>query len=801
VAGRRRGEREAERPAGEASSSLSRRKLAAGALAVLAVTGTVYLTQRPSPEPAPPNVVAPTSAREAPAPAPAPPTYVGSATCAPCHAAEAEKWRGSQHARAMQVATDETVLGDFRGTAFSHGGVTSTFRRDGARFVVRTDGADGALADFDVAYTFGVAPLQQYLVRFPDGRLQALGVAWDTRAKGAGGQRWFHVYPDPIPKVGDPLHWTGVEQRWNYQCADCHSTGLRKGYDAQARRYDTTWAEIDVACEACHGPGSRHVARAKEHQGGGALDLTAHLDERRGVGWTLDPSTGNAARSRPRDAQREIEVCARCHARREQLGDAQVAGDAFADAFRPALLEPGLYHADGQMQGEVYVHGSFLQSKMASKGVTCSDCHEPHTGALRAPGNGVCAQCHAQARYDAPSHHHHAQGSTAAACVACHMPTVTYLRVDARHDHSLRIPRPDRTVTLGTPNACTACHAKEGAPWATDALKRWFPAPNPGFQTFAEAFSLAERGAPGATKALGGVVTDAKLSGWVRASAIARLPRPAPPVALPAIEGALGEAEPLVRAAAVDALAESEPAVRARLLAPRLRDPVRLVRIAAASALAGDGGALSGAATADLSRALDELVTTLRFGADRAESHLNLARVHAAQGRVDAAARELGEALELDGTFAPAAVNLADLESSRGREADAEKVLRAHLARDGGAAVAHHALGLSLQRQKRTEEALGELGAAARLAPDDPRFGYVYGVALHDAGKRPEAIRVLRAVVEKHPWDRDVLLALAAFEHEAGDVSSATARARTLLELDPEDTEIIGLARALGLAH
>ena len=177
-------------------------------------------------------------------------SYIGSEACAGCHSAEAASWKGSQHAGAMAKASDRTVLGRFEQTTFTYAGITSTFHKRDGRFYVRTDGGDGKLTDFEVGYTFGLYPLQQYLIPMPGGRLQALSIAWDARPKAAGGQRWFHLYPNqPMPHT-DPLHWTRHNQNWNYMCADCHSTNLRANYDLQSDCYATTWSEINVSCEA-----------------------------------------------------------------------------------------------------------------------------------------------------------------------------------------------------------------------------------------------------------------------------------------------------------------------------------------------------------------------------------------------------------------------------------------------------------------------------------------------------------------------------------------------------------------------
>ncbi len=706
----------------------------------------------------------------------------------------------------MAVATDATVLGDFGHARFSHQGVVSTFFRRDGRFFVNTEGPDGQLRDYEIRYTFGFHPLQQYLIEFPGGRLQALGIAWDARPKAQGGQRWYHLYPDRPLKPGEPLHWTGIDQVWNYQCADCHSTNLRKGYDEQSQGYATTWTDINVGCEACHGPGSRHLAWARQAEERRAVDdpgkgLTVSLDERRGVSWIPDPVTGNAARSVPRDSAREIEVCARCHARRGQFDDDWKAGDRFADGFHLSLLEPGLYYPDGQMREEVYNVGSLLTSQMERRGITCSDCHDPHSQQLRAPGNAVCGQCHAPSRYAAVTHHHHPDGSGGAECAACHMPTTTYMVVDPRHDHGFRIPRPDRTISLGVPNACNQCHANRTARWAAEALRRWYPRPRPGHQTFAEAFARGEDSGPGARESLLAVIADSGQSGLVRASAIARLGRWLDAETLPTVLRALEDADGRVRAAAVAVIGETDAGFRARTLPPRLDDPLREVRMDAARALAGEPEQrLSRAERDRFERALNEYEAAERFNADRPESRVNLGHLHAIRGQFELAETAYRSALALDPSFIEAAIHLAGLQTRQQREAEAEQTLREALKRDPASASGRHALGLSLVRQKRSAEALEELARAARLAPENPLYPYVYAVALKDAGQMRQAIRVLEAVLKRHPNDRDTLIALALFERESGRRPRALVFARRLQVLDPASEEARSLVRELGTA-
>jgi predicted CXXCH cytochrome family protein len=640
--------------------------------------------------------------------------------------------------------------------------------------------------------------LQQYLLELPRGRFQAFTVAWDTRPKEQGGQRWFHLQPGERIAASDELHWTGPQYNWNFMCADCHSTGLRKNYDAAQDRYATSWSEISVGCEGCHGPGSGHVAWAKAGSDKASPDrgLTVALDERKGVAWTVDAATGNATRSRERGPSVEVGVCAQCHARRGQIADGYQPGRSFLDHYRPALLSPRLYHPDGQQRDEVYDWGSFLSSRMHQRGVTCSDCHEPHGGTLRAPGNAVCAQCHAPAKYEASGHHLHRPGSAGASCAGCHMPPTTYMVIDPRHDHSIRVPRPDLSVSLGVPNACTSCHRDRAPAWAASVLATRGRRPE-GFQRFAAAFARADAGRPAAIAELVAVAGDAAQSPLARASALSRLAGRPSPDALAAARRGLGDADPLVRQAAIQ-LFESLPARERLPVAPLLADPVRLVRMEAAGVLATvPATALTEAQRGAFERAAEEYVAGQRFNADRPEHRVNLGSFFAARGQGADAERELRAALALDRRYVPAYVNLADLHRAQGREADAERALREGLAAMPASAPLHHALGLSLARSRRMEKGVIELGRAAALSPDDARFAYVHAVALHSAGKRAEALRVLERTLARHPGDRDTLVALATFNRDAGNRAAARDYARRLAAAFPGDPEASSLARSL----
>jgi predicted CXXCH cytochrome family protein len=772
----------------------SRRGLWLGvALAAVVLAAITWQLSRP----VKPTTSAPAAA--APAPPPASPTVVGSAACAGCHAAEHAAWQGSQHARAMQHATADTVRGDFDDAKFAYAGVESTFFKRDGKFFVRTDGPDGKLADFEIKYTFGVEPLQQYLVELPGGRLQALSITWDTRPKGQGGQRWFHQYPKEKIDFRDELHWTRRAQNWNFMCADCHSTQIVKGYDAGRDAFATRWSELSVGCESCHGPGSAHVGWAKDKPADPRKGLTVALDERRGVTWAIDSGTGIAARSVARSTEREIEVCAQCHSRRAQIAEDYQPGKPFLDHYLPALLTPDLYHADGQQREEVFIWGSWLQSRMHRKGVTCSDCHDPHTQKLRAEGNAVCGQCHAPGRFDAPAHHHHAAGSAGAQCAGCHMPATTYMVIDPRRDHGMRVPRPDLSVAIGTPNACNVCHRDKEAKWAAAAVRGWLGREPGGFQTYAAAFHAGEAGSAGARAALVAIADDANAAPIARASALVRSTAGGAADAA-AVARAAADAQPLLRLAAAQAAATLPAAERPGAVGVLLNDRFRAVRIEAARVLAGVQRQMPAQQGEAWAKAADEFVATQKYNADRPEARAALGQFYADQGRFDAAAGEFAGALSLDVGYVPAYVNAADALRVQGRDAEAARMLEQGIAHAPRNAELHYALGLALVRLRAPERALGELEGAMRLAPDNARYAYVHAVALNSLGRRAEALRALERALGRWPADRDMLVALAAVQRDAGQQAQARSTVRRLLAAHPEDPDAQALARELGVA-
>jgi len=728
------------------------------------------------------------------------PTYVGREQCAECHAREAEQWSLSDHALAMQETTDKSVLGNFNDQSFTKDAVTSRFHKKDAKFYVQTDGPDGKLHEYGLSYTFGYFPLQQYLVPFPNGRLQSLVLAWDSRAKDQGGQRWFHLYPNQKMPYTDPLHWTGPNQAWNFMCADCHSTNLRTNYDLAKNSYDTTWSEISVSCEQCHGPGSQHTAWAhgrknspeqKASAAGSSKGLVIDLKTVNGSWWLVKPDDVTMHwKGQPR-TRTELETCAPCHSRRRPITSHYQPGDHFLDAYVPNLLEEGVYFADGQILEEDYEYGSFLQSKMYREGVTCSDCHDPHTGKLSPAGlNQTCGKCHLVAKFGAPEHHHHKTGSAGALCVNCHMPTRTYMVVDPRRDHSFRVPRPDWSVNYGTPNACTQCHTNKSAKWAANIVATW-SAPNPQRGPgFVATIDAGRRGTLTAEQQLAALITDLAQPGIARATALSLLPQYVTSITFPAIQAGLSDADALVRREAIHALEPLPPRDKVELAGPLLGDPIRCVRIEAARLLAGTPTELlKGDVNASLERATAELIASEMAAAERPESHINLALLYTQMGHTAEAESELQTALRLDPRSVPAMVNLADLYRMQSRDDQSQRWLEKAIAVAPDAAEPIHALGLLKARQKKYPEALGLLARAAALLPANVHYSYVYAVALNSDRQTNKAVTVLEQAHKRRPADRDVLLTLITIDRDMGKFQPALQYARELAELAPGDPQ------------
>lgn len=614
-------------------------------------------------------LLAPASAQDAPG-------YVGSGACTGCHTEAAEAWAGSHHALAWTAPSPETVVADFDGTEFEHDGMRARFRiEDDGSYRVTVTEKDGGTTDHPVHSVVGIEPLQQYLIETEPGRLQSFDVVWDTE-RGA----WFHLYPNQDLPPDDGLHWTGSYKTWNARCAECHATGYQKNYDASARTYASAEAEIGVGCEACHGPGEAHLAWAEGRE---AVDTGAEPDAH---GFTVDLGDTEAA----------IQQCAGCHSRREAYLDGNpLPGTPYHDAYNLALLRPGLYHADGQILDEVYVYGSFLQSKMFAQGVGCMNCHEPHGAGLVAEGNAVCTQCHspggdpefpqAAGEYDSAAHHFHEPGTAGAECRSCHMAEREYMRVDWRRDHSFRIPRPDLAAETGAPDACTDCHEDRDAGWAAETIGRWYPDSSHRGRHYGQTLARGRRDTVSSAGDLAALAADENQFGIVRATALWLLEQANDAPAAERLASLLQDDDPLIRAAAVGLQRSAPPQERVARTVGLLDDPVRSVRMAAARAMLDAPIArLPKAIAADLRRAMGEWQAAMATHLDFPETHLQMAGWALTMRNFPAAKAAFREVVRMDPQRTDAWVMLARIAAASRDAAAARSALEEALEANPG---------------------------------------------------------------------------------------------------------------------
>ena len=701
-----------------------------------------------------------------------PDSFVGRESCVSCHEAATQAWLGSDHDNAMDVASESTVVGDFANAVFQHGDVTSEFYRRDDKYYVRTEGPGGEVGEFEVAYTFGIEPLQQYLIPFPGGRLQSLSTAWDVDRG-----EWFFLYPDQDIPPDDWLHWTRGGQNWNGMCAECHSTNLVKGYDSDAKTFSTTWSEIDVSCEACHGPGSRHVDWAE-------LPPMARPPS---DNYELVITTADIT------ARQQVELCAPCHSRRSELGDYDHRGLELLDSQLPAVLREGLYHPDGQILEEVYVYGSFVQSKMYRNEVRCSDCHDVHSLQLVEEGNRLCLQCHRGDTYDSYEHHFHqevyqGEPSDGALCVKCHMAEQPFMVVDWRADHSIRLPRPDLTLEIGTPNACSqsGCHDDQTAEWSARYYRQWYgEAKKPHFGTIIAAGREGRRNARDDLIRLAG---DELYPAIVRATALTLLASYPSAESTAAFNRALADEEALLRRTALSGLSASTAEAYVELVTPLLFDPVKAVRLEAATRLAGTPAEMLEQYQQDaLAETLTEYRETMGYSLDFAHAGYNLGNLYSRLGDARSAERYYLSAIEIDDLFYPAKMNLGILYNSTGRNTEAERVFREVMEADPEEFEVAYLLGLLLAELDRIDEAVEFLGIASDGLPARSRAHYNYGLALQALGRLVEAERPLLKALENEPGEYDYLFALADHYVNRGEWRRALIVADRMIVAQPEN--------------
>lgn len=787
------------------------------------------------------------------------PTFVGRQSCIECHQEQANLFHGSHHDLAMDIATDDTVLAKFDGSTIEHYGITSRMFRDGDRFMINTEGPDGEMADFEVKYVFGYEPLQQYMVELerPEnakpneiGRVQVLRVSWDTEKN-----EWFYLPPPDVDEkldTDDPLHWTGITQNWNASCADCHSTNLQKNFDHQKLEYRTTFSEIDVSCESCHGPGSAHVSAAS--------DLSLFWDRRHGMALP---------KLKSEDTRPQIETCAKCHSRRRTLCNGFQPGDMYHNNFSHELLREQSYFDDGQIKDEVYVYGSFLQSKMYHQNIRCSDCHDPHSTRLKFEGNQVCTSCHQHpaGKYDSPSHHHHEIGSTGSLCVECHMPHTYYMKVDPRRDHSIRVPRPDMSVKHQTPNACTQCHINTNQldqqtarklnhyqDWLTardqgnagvenelqridqamaEAVKQWYPESafyDGSNGDFVTKLVEARNSTDNRIELLSAIVKNRAFPEIIRASAMSDMRDDSSEMSLESAEVAVKSKQQSLIIAGLYRI-ESEISSRvdlanyfvprpgmtqqqvanqfagmfnplARLIEGQLENELRSVRVAAARVYASIPRQIIGNELPDsFAKAKQELIESLLIDNDRGTSHRALGSVYEMLGDSQKAKGAYQDALRVAPNLIGVRSNLAALlENEKGiLEQQVQSMQQSGLAKQADAAqrkienIDHQVQDL---RAREHELLKRDLDRAEGL-PNADGLHFRYAMSCYIQDDLANAEKHLLKAYEINSEVPSYMVALASYYQKKGDRQRAFHFARKLVELQPDHPGYQNLLRSI----
>ena len=690
--------------------------------------------------------------------------FLGDQKCKECHQDEFNKWKGSDHDKAMQLADSVSILADFNNKKFTSQGVTSHFFKKGKDFYVNTDGPDGKNHDYKIIYAFGITPLQQYIVQFPNGHYQCLRTAWDSVKN-----KWFDLYPDFKVVHSEWLHWSRGGLNWNNMCSDCHSTNVRKNYDQKTHSYDTKFAIINVNCEACHGPGKKHVTEA----------------EKMGEKYVSDGSFQMTKETGPREL---VDQCARCHMRREQFSEAFNFEGTMLDHYYPQLIEERLYQADGQILDEDYVYGSFTQSKMYQNDVTCTNCHNAHTLKLKFDGNKLCAQCHVPEKYNTPKHHFHEQNTESSKCINCHMPGRFYMGNDFRRDHSFRVPRPDLSVKYGTPNACAGCHKDKDDVWAAKSFKKLFGE--------VDSIHFSEKLAPGITMQPNGhvglieLMNDKHQPEIIRASATKVLSNYNAQNFVEEYITLLNDDSALVRGASVDVLGTINSKDYLSYFLPLLEDSKRSVRIKAFYGLAGLlESEVPEVYKESYGKVKKEFFLNLKTNADFVGSRMKKGNYYLKKGDIKKGIESYENALAIDNINNQIRLNLATVYYNDKQYVKAEKTFKTVIEQEPEFGPVYYSLALMYAELNRVDEAIDQLNKAVKLMPENIRIYYNLGLLYDKKQDYKNAEKIIVSGLKVEATNEGLLYVLAYVYSKSNQKEKAKNIVSQLIDLYPNNQQ------------
>jgi len=714
------------------------------------------------------------------------------ANCVSCHQEQVTLWQQSDHAKAMAHANDKTVLANFDNVSITHFTQKARFFKNENKFFAELTEA-GSTNIYPITYVFGHFPLQQYLIETQAGKLQVFPFAWDARDESKGGQRWYPNYPSEDITPKDRLHWKQPMQNWNGMCADCHSSGLKRNFDTKTLTFDSQFDEINVSCASCHGDMASHYAAnttsdndSEPNKKGNVMhveevkhhgpSLTSHdlsLNEQQAIGkWLLKGGSTIAAWHEPKDGEfihakrdnRFMETCYACHSLRTSLSDGIDPKKPFLDQFSPSLLISPLYFADGQIREEVYVYGSFLQSRMYEAGVNCIDCHNPHSMKLKIEGNGLCLQCHSASAYEGEKHTKHVGSENVNQCVNCHMPTRTYMGVDARRDHSFSIPTPNVSSTTGAPNACLNCHDQDND-WASEKLINWYGKDSTLSKQEENYISLMQ-GNIHSKQAVLRIAHSSSLPVIKRATALSLLASSNQALTDKDLRKFILHEEPLLRLGAAQAGRALLPNERTKSYANLLDDKYKAIRVTAANNLLGQG-----LNTETFKKALGELRLSNTVNQWRGEGNLNQSLVEYQLGNIHQTENLLKQGLTVDPYFEANYINLAELYRAQNKLQLEEQTLIDGMSNLPDSALIHYSLGMLHVRKQDKATAVTFFKKATELDPDNPQNWYIYALALDSVGQTKSALNVLRKAIMRQPDNSLISLGLS-LSQKIGDEAS-----------------------------
>jgi len=372
------------------------------------------------------------------------------------------------------------------------------------------------------------------------------------------------------------------------------------------------------------------------------------------------------------------------------------------------------------------------------------------------------------------------------------MPEKTYMGIDARRDHSIRVPRPDLSVKFGTPNACNRCHADKDAQWAADAIVARKGPNRPKEARHPGAFHAFRTGKPDAEKLLLEATRDPEAPAFTRAGALLALRRFLSETSFAEARRNLDANDSVVRVAAVSKLEDLPDTEVGQALLPVLSDPVLSVRTEAARVLSRLSGSVLGESELELFRkTFAELKQRYLSNLDRPEAHLSLGILAENQNKPQDAERHYRQAIARESTFVPARMNLAMLLSRERKNAEAEKLLREAVRLQPTWGQAHYSLGLLLaEDRRRLPEAIRTLERAAEYWTDNPRIPYNLGIAYWQSENFDQAVKALIQAIGMQPDNPEFVQSLIQLYIQQEQPREALPYARRLLELVPDNPQL-----------